>query len=83
MRGMLLDAMKKLDEVSDETDVLDVMEHIESVEATLAELDRAVLANGLKDLGKKELYIKLLKYIEEDELRHEEIINDIFKKLKI
>lgn len=82
LRGLLVDSMDKIDNAGDEAEVLDIMEHVESVEVTMAELDRSIIANGLHNEKKRWLYNRLLKYIEEDELRHEDIINDIFKKLR-
>jgi rubrerythrin len=82
LRGLLLEANEKLDKAKDISDILEVMEHIESVEATLAGGDRVAILDGMKDEEKRKLYTRLLYYIEEDEVRHERIIEDIIRKFK-
>lgn len=82
MRGLLMEAHEKIKQADNISQILGIMEHIESIEATLGELDRNVLTEGIIDKDKKELYKILLNYIEEDEHKHEKIIREIIQNFK-
>ncbi len=78
LMGLLKDAIRKLDEAKSDKEVLDIVHSIEIVESTLVGLDREILVDDLKDLDKRIMYRELIRYIEEDEERHEKIIRDVY-----
>ncbi len=78
LMGLLKEALEKLDKAEKDTEVLDIIQGIESVESMLVELDRAILVDDLENEDKRVMYKQLIKYIEEDEERHEKIIRDLF-----
>lgn len=77
LMGLLNEAMEKLREATSDEEIIDIIHGIESVESTLVGLDREVVADDLEDESKKIMYKELIRYIEEDEERHEKIIRKI------
>ena len=79
LMGLLNETREKLLKASTDEEIVDIIHGIESVETTLVGLDREVVADDLEDESKKIMYKELIKYIEEDEERHEKIIRNIVK----
>lgn len=79
LMGLLKEAKEKLANTSSDEEIIDIIHGIESVETTLVGLDREVVADELKNENKKIMYKELIRYIEEDEERHEKIIRNIVK----
>ena len=82
LRGHLLNVLEEIEKARDEKDILEIMEKLEDIEVSITQIDRSVLVDGIEDEKDRELVRRILKYVEEDEARHEKVIDELIKAFK-
>ena len=82
LRGHLLNVLENIEKAVDENDIINIMELVENIEVSISQIDRSVLVDGLEDEKTREIFRGILKYVEEDEDRHEKIVDELINAFK-